>query len=146
MAKFANFRINGSMVSISGKFSMETVNEELEKTRQAIDEEDQKYKLLSRVLRVIAVFAYYAAILQVQLSLGIEYCKQESLSQSDLTECREALAPYNVWLVIEVVSFYLTILEVTLYIAVHMIRQEFNGAVIQDIRKEVTDFLLYSQD
>ena len=56
------------------------------------------------------------------------------------------MAPFNAWLVIEVVSFYLYIAEVFVYVASHQLRQEYHQTVISDIRKGITDFILYSQD
>lgn len=56
------------------------------------------------------------------------------------------MAPFNAWLVIEVVSFYLYIFEVFIYVSSHQLRQEYNQVVVSDIRKGITDFIIYSQD
>jgi hypothetical protein len=56
------------------------------------------------------------------------------------------MAPFNAWLVIEVVSFYLYIVEVIIYVSSHQIRQEYRREIISDIRKSITDFIVYSQD
>jgi hypothetical protein len=56
------------------------------------------------------------------------------------------LAPFDLWLVIEVVSFYLQIVEVFIYVAAHQVNQEMRDRRMQDIRGEVTDFIVYSKD
>lgn len=82
-----------------------------------------------------------------QFGLFIDYCDDLRLENPmELQECQHNMAPFSMWLLIEVVSFYLYMIEVFLYVSSHQLQQEIDGATIQDIRKEVTDFIEYSED
>ena len=56
------------------------------------------------------------------------------------------MTPYNAWLVIEIVSFYLYIVDVIIYVSHHQIMQEYRREIISDIQKSITDFIMYSRD
>lgn len=71
---------------------------------------------MARCLETLATFLYYGAILYAQFGLFDDYCNQVT---TDTRACELAMAPYNAWLVIEVVSFYLYIAEVFIYVSSH---------------------------
>jgi hypothetical protein len=62
-------------------------------------------------------------ILYAQFSLFLDACT--NIPTEEVTLCDQRMAPYNLWLDIEVLSFYLQIALVALFAAHFMINSEF---------------------
>ena len=116
----------------------------MDEDKVAQEAADNKKKLIARCIDSVAVFGYFGAIFYAQFSLFLDAC--DGVLPEEHTLCYTLMAPYNMWLDIEVVSFYLYIVEVFLFVSHYMIRSEIQGKLVSDIRKETTDFIEYSND
>lgn len=99
--------------------------------------------LLTKVCETFAVFIYMGAVFFAQWTLSTSRDCLE-LSHDDFAYCYTLIEGYQLWLIIETLSFYAYMVANCVYIFGWSLYSTAKNQEISDLAKQEKDFILYS--